>query len=473
MTLSSQDQSNKPKRRLFRNPPSAKFEAQAALIKHGLSKSHTLAYLDLWAAWDMEPNKPISLTDLQRLNGPTRKVWRELLTVLCEEQGLEKERVQKHSGRDAGYVLRRRSQGMKNQVGTSAEAVSERHEQTTDVSQRYGEAIRGCAVGTTHLAPGDHTSDPVGPAPGDHLQEPSKNLYQEPLTRTNKDLSHTAFAERPIARGLAIEMIRGAVEVYDQQQATFGGRVSDAQTVATLINQAVGLADDVISERLGIGLGRACGQHWYYERPSPHDAGKQLCAALQGHFNALDDDHCPPDASKSFLWDSQARVFVDELGFDPKGANTGIPVVSEPDDIQEQAGLYEASSFSKRKLPETQEHVLEVPCQEVMAKPLSIEAPEALLKPQAPAAPSDLAGQLRQLQRMGLAPSAAKPPTQLEPMPANLGEDDPLWAKLCRPKAQPSNTANRVTVAIGSGWDADAAGDDPHWAPRQTIPADW
>lgn len=463
MTLSSQDQSNKPKRRLFRNPPSAKFEAQAALTKHGLSKSHTLAYLDLWAAWDMEPNKPISLTDLQRLNGPTRKVWRELLTVLCEEQGLEKERVQKHSGRDAGYVLRRRSPETKNQARdwensldeTAMEipiaGVSERHEQTTDVTQRYGEAIRECAAGTSHLAPGDHTSDPVRPAPGDHLQEPSKNLYQEPLTRTHKDLSHAAFAERPIARGLAIEMIRGAVEVYDQQQAIFSGRVSDAQTVATLISQAVGLADDVISERLGIGLGRACAQHWYYERPSPHDAGSQLCRALQGHFNALEDDNCPPDASKSFLWDSQARVFVDELGFDPTGANTGIPVISD--------GL----------VPDSDES----PLRGMMTEPLSIEAPEALLRTQTPAAPNDLAGQLRQLQQMGLAPTAAKPPAPFEPLPANLGEDDPLWAKLCRPKPQPINSVSRSKVAVGSAWDATADADDPHWGPRPTVPGDW
>jgi hypothetical protein len=28
-------------------------------------------------------------------------------------------------------------------------------------------------------------------------------------------------------------------------------------------------------------------------------------------------------------------------------------------------------------------------------------------------------------------------------------------------------------VAVGSGWDADAAGDDPHWPARETVPADW
>lgn len=277
----------------FFNGPQALLDGQEWLTKHGLKRGHTSTLCNIYARWRKEPNKPISLSDCERLYGISRKTAAKLLSIIACEAGYEVERVKRHNGADRGYILRRRSDKNK------------RPDEGCDANRSGSDAA------TRRVAPSTQRSETYN--------SPTRTFYknQDQDIQSKADIGGPAG---PLVMRLQWTeneelMLCTAIEIYQERQDDFYGDNYhiDANDRLDLLDAAKrhhkryldGDTEESLEYRLANALNRAEAHSWSYERAHPHSTSSHFGAHLRRDslppLVSTDDvnDHSEAEASES------------------------------------------------------------------------------------------------------------------------------------------------------------------------------
>lgn len=257
---------------IFYLPPLQLKEAQAWLIGNGISRAHCATLCNIHNRWKHQPNKPLSLSDIDRLYGITRKTAKRLLDVLAAKCGYTLERSRRRSGADEGYLMRQA-----NTAGVDEARTTTEHSTPCWPSGPEGVSPQGQGV------------SPL-PQGGESCAPPSKNNIKN--TMKEKELSSQRC--RAELHRLDWEeggrMFDAALEVFEGCQARLGGEweleEDDRQQLlhaAQRIEAAFQRGECVegIETRLANALDRAEAYSWSHYRRFPHNAAKHFGVHLR------------------------------------------------------------------------------------------------------------------------------------------------------------------------------------------------
>lgn len=292
----------------FFHSPGELLKASAWLQKHGISKIYNSTLLNIHNRWRREPQKLLSLSDIQRLHNCTRKTARRLLDVLAAENGYALERVQRRNGADGGYLMRHAGS---DQRQTAPAATGElREDAGRSVSRTQG------------VTPGDQgvSSTTQG---GDSYDAPSRTSSKNPVQEPDQEKELSSSRCRAPLHRLDWEegekMFDAALSVFSRCQAQLGGawelEPDDRQQLlhaAQKLEAAFqrGECHEGLETRLADALDRAEAHAWGLGRRLPHDAATHFGAHLRS--DALEpvrvlseygaDSNCHDECFPAVVW---------------------------------------------------------------------------------------------------------------------------------------------------------------------------
>jgi hypothetical protein len=308
-------------------PPRQVLSAQQWLKQHGLSSSHCLLLANLYARWVHEPNRPISLSDQERLYGGTRRTVKKLLTVMAVECGCSLELAKHENGAATGYLLRRgvsggacpreaptaelpdQEQGSSNQrpsavhdgasatgelpernPPSSSELLSGSNSRQIPANARSGVSSRkqgGCSTQHRRVSPTEQGGELQSAA----TRTFSKNPSQEP--EQNQDLCSPrsrAQLHRVQWDNEEERQFQAALDTFAREQAKRDGmwelEPEDRQQLLEAAKRLHGASQrgeawPSLQRRLADALDRAEAHAWALGRPVRHSAGQHFGAYLR------------------------------------------------------------------------------------------------------------------------------------------------------------------------------------------------
>lgn len=265
---------------IFYLPPDQLREAQTWIKRNGLARVYGPALCNIHSRWKHQPNKPLSLSDIDRQYGVSRKTAKRLLEVLAAECGYTLERSHRRSGADEGYLMRQANIAGVDEAQTMIEKSTPCWPSAPEWASPQGQGVHPMPQGGESCAP------------------PSRNNIKTPMQEKELSSQRCRAELHRLDWKEGGRMFNAALGVFERCQARFGGEweleENDRQQLLDAAKKLEAAfqrdeCNEGLEIRLANALDRAEAHAWSQYRRCPHSAAK--------HFGV----HLRPDALEAVL----------------------------------------------------------------------------------------------------------------------------------------------------------------------------